>query len=63
MDSTAAFLTLLHEPKGTYLLRENDKGDLRFSVRSQLDHDPDDDSRRWLCPPDTRDYHDKSTRS
>ena len=45
MDSTAAFLTLLHEPKGTYLLRENDKGDLRFSVRSQLEHDPDDDER------------------
>ena len=42
MDSTAAFLTLLHEPKGTYLLRENDKGDLRFSVRSKLDQDPDD---------------------
>ena len=42
MSSTDAFLTLLHEPKGTYLLRGNSEGDLRFSIRSQLDQDPEE---------------------
>ena len=29
---------LLNEAKGTYLLRENSRGELRFSVRSQVDN-------------------------
>ena len=39
MDSTDAFLKLLEEEAGTYLLRENSRKELRLSVRSQLPND------------------------
>ena len=38
MESPEAYLLLLDEEKGTYLLRENSRGELRFSVRSQIDN-------------------------
>ena len=36
MSSTDAFVMLLDEQTGTYLLRENSNNELRFSVRSKL---------------------------
>ena len=36
MDNEAAYAKLLHKPEGTFLLRENEKGDLRFTIRSNL---------------------------
>ena len=36
MDNDVAYERLINKPEGTYLLRENDKGDLRFSVRSKV---------------------------
>ena len=44
MDSTEAFVKLLGEEKGTYLLRETPQKELRFSVRSKANDtgDPND---------------------
>ena len=36
MGSEASYTKLLHKPGGTFLLRENEKGELRFSVRSNV---------------------------
>ena len=36
MGNEPAYHKLLHLPGGTYLLRENDNGDLRLSVRSNI---------------------------
>lgn len=36
MDSTQAFMKLIHEETGTYILRETPQKELRFSVRSTL---------------------------
>ena len=36
MNSTDAFMMLLEEETGTYLLRENSNNELRLSVRSKL---------------------------
>ena len=37
LESDQAYLMLVNEPKGTYILRENSRGEPRFSVRSQVD--------------------------
>ena len=36
MSSEASYAKLLHKPEGTFLLRENEKGELRISVRSNV---------------------------
>ena len=36
MDNEKAYRLLLHKSEGTFLLRENDKGELRYSIRSNL---------------------------
>ena len=36
MDNEKAYRLLLNKPEGTFLLRENDKGELRFTIRSNL---------------------------
>ena len=36
MDNEKAYRLLFHKPEGTFLLRENEKGDLRATIRSNL---------------------------
>ena len=36
MDNEKAYRLLLNQPEGTFLLRENDRGELRATIRSNL---------------------------